>query len=306
MIGATLSRYEAWPVAAVVAAFIGLRRDEPVFYRRALLAALPLVGPVFWILHNRIAHGDALSFLHRVSSYKAALGAGGANAIGAYLWGVLAGCPAVLALFVGLVVLATRGNDRDELRRRLARYVPFGIAALALAAFLSIGDLVGGAPTHHPERVLLVVWLACALAAADLATVVRPPPALVAVVVLLLALDYRATLADRGVDRRSEETSGAQLRSLVPRGEHVVVATTDYGYFAVIAAFGRPSDAIVDLSHDPRVKSEKSIVADHWHAPDHLRQEGARWLVAPSTAVFPMALRERTRDATLAIYELER
>jgi len=36
-----------------------------------------------------------------------------------------------------------------------------------------------------------------------------------------------------------------------------------------------------------------------------MRSQDARWLVAPAQVVFPMSLRERTRDAHLAIYELE-
>ena len=106
------------------------------------------------------------------------------------------------------------------------------------------------------------------------------------------------------VDRRSEETIGTQLRSLVPKGERVHVATSDYGYFAITAAFGRPSDTIIDRTHDPRIKDEPTLLADHWSAPERLSSENARWLVAPTGIVFPMTLRHRTRDGHLAVYEL--
>jgi hypothetical protein len=76
-------------------------------------------------------------------------------------------------------------------------------------------------------------------------------------VLALLALDYRSALADHGVDRRSEEMIGTQLRSLVPKGERVFIATSDYGYFAVVAAFGRPSDTVIDQTPRPRSQEQK-------------------------------------------------
>jgi hypothetical protein len=74
MVAATLSRYEAWPVAIVVSVFAVLRREddaakspegdnapgETVKWRRAAASALPLLGPAGWIVHNRFAHGDGL------------------------------------------------------------------------------------------------------------------------------------------------------------------------------------------------------------------------------------------------------
>jgi hypothetical protein len=168
-----------------------------------------------------------------------------------------------------------------------------------------VGEVLGGAPTHHPERALLSIWLLATLAVVDLARFEKPPRWLAFAVVLVLALDYRSALADRGIDRHSEEMIGVQLRSLVRRGDRVVVATNDYGYFAVIAAWGRPSDAIVDQTHDPRATHEKSIVADRWSAPERLKSENAKWLVAPASVVFPIALGERIRNPSLTIYELE-
>ncbi len=196
-------------------------------------------------------------------------------------------------------------DDRPNVRAHLWRLFPWAVAALALVAFLVVGQLVGGAPTHHAERALLLVWLLGALAIADLSMFRRPPAWVAVLAVVALAIDVGASLADRGIDRRSEETIGTQLRSLVPKGERVVLATTDYGYFAVLAAFGRPSDALIDQTHDPRAKPETSILADHWNASERLRDQNARWLVAPSQVAFPMSLRERTRDAHLAVYELE-
>jgi Dolichyl-phosphate-mannose-protein mannosyltransferase len=305
MLAATLSRYETWPLAVFVAVYTAHRRPDPILWRRIAASVLPMVGPVSWIVHNRLAHGDALSFLRRVSSYRAALGPGarGVESLG-YLVGLAVGCPAILLAFVGLVVVGFRGGNRADIAARLLRMRPWGVAGLLLFAFLVIGQLMGGAPTHHPERALLVVWLLATLAIFDLAKVVKAPSWLTFAALTLLAADYHFALADHGVDRRSEEAIGTQLRSLVPKGERVHVATNDYGYFAILAAFARPPDAVVDQTHDPRIPNEPSLLKDHWNAPDRMRSENTRWLVAPTGIVFPMTLRHRTRDGQLAVYEL--
>jgi hypothetical protein len=132
---------------------------------------------------------------------------------------------------------------------------------------------------------------------------VRPWAWMGIAVTVLLAFDYVDTFSDRGVRRDTEEHVGRQLRALVPRGERVFAATSDYGYFAIMAAFGRPDDVAVD-SHDPRFKSNTTVLRDPWNATVRLRAENASWLVAPSTVVFPLALKERMRDGPLVIYEL--
>jgi len=305
MIPATLSRYETWPVAVVVSVCAALHRDDAK-WRRAVASALPLLGPAWWIVHNRVAHGDALSFLHRVSSYRAALGSVGTHGGPGYALALVSGCPEMLIACCGLLFMSLRNSEDGAARQQLLkRFVPWAIGALSLFVFLVAGDLLGGSPTHHPERALLLVWLLASFVVVDLAVLARPPRWLALLVLPLLAIDYRSALSDRGVDRRSEETIGTQLRSLVPKGERVFIATSDYGYFAVVAAFGRPSDSIIDQTHDPRSKDEASLVLDHLHAADRLSAAGAMWLVAPSTIVLPMVFRERTRDARLAIYELE-
>jgi hypothetical protein len=311
MLAATLSRYETWPIAVVVSVFAFLRKDELVAWKRVVSGLLPLVGPAWWVFHNRLAHGDALLFLHRVASYREALGTAGSHQGGvlAYAGSLLAGCPAVLVALVGLIVVRFFREGRAAATERLRPFFSWAVAAAALLAFLTVGELVGGAPTHHPERALLSVWLLATLAIVDLVSLERPPIWLAIGAVALLALDYRNALSDRGVDRRLEETTGTQLRSLVPRSERVYVATDDYGYFAVVAAFGRPSDAIIDETHDPRVvrdpAHDKSLLVDRWSAPERLRAENAQWLVAPAPLVFPLALRQRARNPRLAVYELQ-
>lgn len=304
MLAATLSRYEAWPIAAAVAVIVWRRQKTDRVLKRAALTALPIAGPALWIVHNRIAHGNALSFLARVSSYRAALGPTDGSRPFTYLMGLVGGSPAIMLALLLVVVAVRRSPRRDVLSQSLRRYRPWGAAVLSLFVFLLVGQLSGGAPTHHPERALLLVWLLAALAAVDLATLVRPPQWFAVPVLLLLLLDYRSTLADRGVRRETEERAGEQLFALVSRGDRVFVATTDYGYFAVMAAFGRPTDVVLD-SLDPRSKSSTRLLRDPWNAVVRLRAENASWLVAPSTVSFPLALQERMRDDSLVIYELD-
>jgi hypothetical protein len=303
MFAATLSRYEAWPVAAALAVVVWRRQHGVRLWKRTALAALPLLGPTLWIAHNRIAHGDAFSFLGRVSSYRAALGPVPGNGPWIYLVGLIGGSPAVMLALVLLIATSLRQPDREGGRRNLARFGAWGAVAAALLVFLLAGQFAGGAPTHHPERALLVIWLLATFAVVDLAFSVRARAWLAVPVALLLVFDYRSTFADGGIVRANEERVGEQLRALVPRGERVFAATSDYGYFAVMAAFGRPTDVALD-PHDPRSTSNATLLRDPWNAVVRLRAESASWLVAPSSLVFPLALQERMRDGPLVIYEL--
>ena len=303
MLAATLSRYEAWPIAVAVGFIVWKRKESERPWKRAAWAALPLLGPAWWIVHNRIAHGDAVAFLRRVSSYRAALGPAPTSHPWTYLLALLGGSPAVMLALALLVLTLLRASDRAASLENLARFRAWGISAALLVVFLLAGQVAGGAPTHHPERALLLVWLLATLAVVDLATAVRPRAWLAVPVVLLFLLDYRNTLEDRGVRREMEERAGQQLRALVPLGERVFTATNDYGYFAIMAAFGRPQDVVVD-SQDPRVKSSSTLLRDPWNAVVRMRAENAFWLVAPSSLVFPLALQERMRDGPLVIYEL--
>ena len=303
MLAATLSRYETWPVAAAIAVVVWRRQHADQPWKRMALSALPLLGPAIWIAHNRIANGDAFSFLRRVSSYRAALGPGQGDGPWTYLVALVGGSPAVMLGVLLLTVATLRLPNREAARRNLARFSGWGVSAALLLVFLLVGQLAGGAPTHHPERALLLVWLLATLAAVDLASQIRPKAWLAIPVVLLLVLDYASTFSDRGIRRENEERVGQQLRALVPRGERVFAATHDYGYFAIMSAWGRPGDVVVD-SQDPRLKSNTTLLRDPWNAVVRMRAENVSWLVAPSTVVFPLALQERMRDGRLVIYEL--
>jgi hypothetical protein len=218
------------------------------------------------------------------------------------------GSPAVMLALVLLTVASLRLPDRQASRRYLSRFGGWAASAGLLLVFLLAGQAAGGVPTHHPERALLFVWLLATLAIVDLAAFVRARTLrsqvwMAIAVALLLVFDYRATFSDRGMRRENEERVGQQLRALVPRGERVFAATSDYGYFAIMATFGRPGDVVVD-PQDPRSKSNTTLLRDPWNAVVRLHAENASWLVAPSSVVFPLTLRERMRDGSLVIYEL--
>jgi hypothetical protein len=325
-IAASLSRYEAWPLAAVVAV-LGAKRawqnlsdldpastlpaattsDAIPHVVRAWLfvamaALLPIAGALGWILHNRRAHGDALAFLHRVSSYRAALGAPAGASTASYVTALIGGCPAV-ALAMALILFLFRRNNRVGLAALKQQLAALGTGAAAVVAFLIAGDALGGAPTHHPERALLVVWILAVFGCARMLVEFRPPKAWWLPVALLLFLDFRQQLTEVRHLRQDEELAGLQLRALVPAGAHVLVATPDYGYFAVAAAFARPDDVLIDRTHDPRSPNESGVIGDPWSSPTRMAAAGINWVVAPSRTMFPSALRSRSRVGELSIFE---
>ena len=142
---AALSRYEAWPACAVAGVFFGWRAVHERDRRRLVVAGLlAIVGPVLWIAWNRHAHGDAFRFFARVSAFREAV-APRSLAERALEF------PVALAVqfpeaIVGAAI-AVVGLRREAWRAPL-------VGAGAVVAFLVIGDLAGGAPTHHPERAL--------------------------------------------------------------------------------------------------------------------------------------------------------
>jgi len=299
LLAATLSRYEAWPIAVVVAAYAAARRDGEKGGWRAAIVFLSLAGPAAWLVDNRLLHGDALSFLRRVAKYRAALGTS-APSPGALL------AIAALALCVTLLTLLVRRRTPVLGQHDRASVLVWTSAALALVLFLAVGALLGGAPTHHTERTLLFLWLLAVFAAFHLARAAGPRTqiALAVCAAVLFLSDGATQLSDRGIDRRAEEAIGRELRSLVSPGEQVYVATDDYGYFAISAAFGRPFDIVVDQTHDPRERNGRSILDERSRVLDILNEARAPWLVAPKDALLPSALDRRSTVGDLSIFEL--
>lgn len=271
---ATLCRYEAWPAAAVFAALALL---DAVRSRRAavplVLAALVALFPALcWVLHGVRHHQDALFFLHRVAAYRRALG------VTESTWSALIGTPVRLVsaepeLVLGGAVAIAVARRAHVGSARLAR------PALVLASilvFLVVGELLGGAPTHHPERTLLSIYLGGAIAVADAAGALlgggaemRTRRALV-LAVAAAAVVVRAARPpeEGGVDRRRELAIGHAARVLLPDDERLAVDTPDFGYFAVIAAFGAPERAEPLDRHDPR----DPPMLDAFASEDTLRQ----------------------------------
>jgi hypothetical protein len=259
---ASLSRYEAWPVAfglALVASFRAARTTVPRPERRigAAAAALALAGPCFWMAWNHAAHGSATHFLDRVASYRKALGAA-AHPLSAKLFdypkALLATCPWTLALAcVALVALRDR-----EVRRRWA--LPLASGATMLA-FLIYGDVRDGAPTHHPERPLLAfTWLLAAFGLDGAFTQIRTlassrPRGAAAFVAALAGLGALfVTDAVRAVPSPPGEDAASARDAQLAAGEalrragatRVRVTPCAYEHFALIAAYERPEWVDID------------------------------------------------------------
>lgn len=277
---ACLSRYEAWPLAAVFALFT-LRDALGARDRRlAAAAALSITGALGWLAHGILSHGDALFFVQRVSEYRRAIGAGGGSTVAALLRypAMLLRTEPELAAFAltslgASVVLGRIAALRSELR---------ALAAFAtLLAFLVVGDLRDGAATHHGERALLALWLWLALlgahAFAAAWTAARVRPALIALTGLSLAPTaglvrpwYAAR--DSFIDRSHEVAIGAAARRVAGERGRLLIDTADFGFYAVMSGFGAPERAEPVDDRDPRKPREPSP----WLSPESLRALLAR------------------------------
>src|SRR5208282_5003488 len=129
------------------------------------------------------------------------------------------------------------------------------VATGALLGFLVLGELLGGAPTHHPERALLAVWWVLAGFGVDGARALalrhawaRPKREAWAVALGVIAI---GAIGGERVERMREfpgagveEDRASQVaRGLALRGEGVTSVTVvpcRYEYFALVAAFGAP------------------------------------------------------------------
>jgi hypothetical protein len=275
---AALSRYEAWPVATLLAAF----GAYDAFVQRDLRwlgpAACALFGPLWWLAHGVVRHDDALFFLRRVADYRRALGRSPVDVLHA-----LFDYPKVLLraepeLTAALLIALVPARARRCLQGS-ARLVLGGAVVLV---FLVLGDLGDGAPTHHPERPLLVVWLiACVLLGQALLrgfTDRRWLGVLGVAVLTALLLRPMVTRRDDFVDRSAELAIGRLSQGPVGSGR-LVVDTDDYGFFAVMAGFERVEQCQPLREHDPRKST-----SDPWRSTQALRARlaalGANFLIA--------------------------
>jgi len=254
---ATACRYETWPLTLGFALFCALDARRPSERRTALSAAVVALSfPAAWLAHGAAHHGSALFFVARVQNYKAALGGDGRDLLG--MW---TGYPAALFTrepeLVALVLCAAlaarfaRGASPEPRVPTLRLLFPCALALVVLV----VGDVRGGAPTHHPERALLASWLVLLLVA--LTTVARLGSIRAAQILVLsvaLALPFRWSLTPSNYGPRpDEEEAGRLVRSRLSATEKVALATSDYGYFAIEATAGYPERFVLAETHDPRL-----------------------------------------------------
>lgn len=257
LLAACLSRYEPWPVAAVLALVLAKRAFTASAPRQRkrdlLLAGIVAFGPLAWLGWNALAHGDALHFFQRVARFKRALGEGTQDTIPALLLYprllLLRRPDVIVAATCALVTGRLFAASGEALRRRWA--VPFACVAAQLA-FLAYGNVHDGAPAHHPERALLgIIFLTAAFAADVLAKVATAALGearaaalgMAAFVVLSWVVNGTALLHDvpgTGATevRMAQIAAGKALRD--EKVEHVVLTPCAYEHFALIAAFGSP------------------------------------------------------------------
>ncbi len=252
-LAATLCRYEAWPAAVVVAGTLMWHGRAEGGASRAVVAvavALGLAGIVGWMAWNRVSHGSATHFLFRVARYKRMLAEGGpviplSERILAYPRLLVTHFPEAVVLLVPLVV---------RVPSHLSAAARAAIAALVcVGAFLVVGNVNDGAPTHHAERAWLgVATVVVALGVARAAEARVSRRALVAAAVglgILEAVRFMGTEPPgRGAaDRSAQIAQGLALRGSAPFS----VVPCAYEHFALLAAHGRPEDVVV-LPADPK------------------------------------------------------
>jgi len=286
---ACASRYEAWAIAAI---FSGLTLWEALRTRSAVLTVAGIVAvgfPALWILHGWYVHQAPFFFVTRVTEYRAALGLEPMSSYAA-----LAKAPISLVTREPELALASAAAAAWVIRRgQGAIRRGTGRALLAIGGSLGlavVGDLRGSAPTHHEERALLVLWLTATLFIAlaldrglsEEAKRSRPLLVLAGGVALVGGLIVRAVLPrEPFTDRADEVAIGAAARATAV--DRLLIDTPDYGFFAVQAAFARPSRTQVLEDPDPRRKSRAAPVPDRSIAIRRQREAGFRWLAIPDT-----------------------
>jgi hypothetical protein len=243
----------------------GVRRDpadvaylpcEVVDVRRELACAvLALAGPGLWMAWNAHAHGSAFHFVARVSSFRRSIGAADVpwlDKLLDYPRALIVETPEA-AIFAVLGVAGLVASDELRARWRWA-----ATAALAILAFLVVGDLGDGAPTHHPARALGPIWWilvgmgvdAIRVAAAAARASARRTSAIAASVVALRWLaslpgrwaaapglgefERRDAQIARGLELRARDTSTAE------------VTPCQFEHFALLAAWGEPERARIN------------------------------------------------------------
>jgi hypothetical protein len=270
---ASLSRYEAWPVCALVVATCLWRAIRGSGARREIVCAvLASAGPLAWMAWNAYAHGSPLHFLARVSAFRQAIGAAALplkDKLVGYPQALVTQTPEAAAL--GLV--GALGLAFDPVLRR--RWAWAAVAAIAVLAFLVVGDLRDGAPTHHPARALAPLWWVLAGMGVDGATAMgiraTGTPARRATTVAVgvaaavawcasLPFRWRAAPGLGPLEQREAQIArGLEMRAR--DASRVEITPCEFEHFALIAAWGEPERAVVkERTHQPPTADCPSVV----------------------------------------------
>jgi hypothetical protein len=273
---ASLSRYEAWPVAAgfaIACAYDALRAPprasgpgaEDARGARIVAASLAAIGPLAWMAWNAHAHGSALHFFARVATFRRESGGAAvplATKLTTYPQALLDAAPWIVSLAaIGALGMIDRGT-----RARWTRPLVLG---LLLLAFLVAGDVEDGAPTHHPERALVALFWLLAAFGVDGARALsgriawaRPRREMwVVATVTAAAIAWLIALpaALRAYPAQTDaEARGAQIE----RGE-ALRRDCAYEHFALLAGFGAPERADVGAPTHAPVTAACPSVAVH-------------------------------------------
>jgi len=298
MLASTLSRYDAWPIAIAFAVVTLLDASRARGRDRMLLvlaAAIAALGPCAWSAWQWARYGDPLRYLRLVRSYRKALGAGPSlieRLIG-YPYGVIeemreAWITGILGACCALYLERRGALDKIDLAWRR----PLLLALLQLAVLIA-GDVRDGAPTHHPERALLGPATIVIFAAGDSVSAVfseirsLPRKLAIAGVTAVALLGWIALRLHRSIHwydaaPRPREIAAGRALATLPTSTRVLVDTRDfpggsidYGYYAVLAAFGRPIDAEIDRDQDPRRPRGRSAFEDSERLRERLHEARA-------------------------------
>lgn len=301
LLASTWSRYDAWPLAIAFAALCSFDALREPADRRALVAAaaIAVLGPVTWATWQHLAFGDAFRFLGLVRSYRKSLGTGPSlvERVVGYPYGLVEEMREVFAAGVVGAVCAIAVQRRPARSPGGAMDVdwsrPLALALLQLVVLIA-GDVRDGAPTHHPERALLGPATILLFASADavfayLAGVTRARAGVLATVGAIALFGWIGLRMHRSLPwyasapRPREVAAGRALAAAAPVSARVLVDTRDlagnaidYGYYAVLAAFGRPVDAEIDRDQDPRRARGRSSFESPERLRARMREAGAR------------------------------
>ncbi|HKO49385.1 MAG TPA: hypothetical protein VJV79_16750 [Polyangiaceae bacterium] len=293
LILACLSRYEAWPIAAVCSMFCvwdAIKQRRLAYLGGALLA---LAGPMLWLLLSHLRHADAWFFVARVTAYRRALGGSDTplwSRLAEYPWALIWNALGLCVLFPIVLFIAPKTRQPDA-----PRYARCAVALLAMLAFLMLGSVRDGVPTHHAARVLLPLWyFGCVVVgrefarrAIDAAGRRRVAMVIAAITTIPLIEGVHLPSSEGFAQRALELEVGNAARMETKLG--LAIDTVDYGYFAVQAGFGSPLGTSVLDDHDPRrPKAARTSPFDSADALERtLRERNTRFAVL-TTAHAPL------------------